>query len=167
MEMNRYEKINNGQMVPNSDNEKKLREIRQKRHEAQLCFSSGAGCTVGLKADGALVATKYTGDLKYGQFKGTGWRDIVAVSAGTWYTVGLKADGTVVTVGRNSDGQRNVSDWRLFRQLDTLEQEREETRGAARIAAERRTAGLCQHCGGELKGFFSKKCTTCGKPKDY
>ena len=25
----------------------------------------------------------------------------------------------------------------------------------------------CQHCGGELKGFFSKKCVNCGKPKDY
>jgi hypothetical protein len=25
----------------------------------------------------------------------------------------------------------------------------------------------CQHCGGELKGFFSKKCVSCGKPKDY
>lgn len=30
-----------------------------------------------------------------------------------------------------------------------------------------RDAGLCQHCGGELKGLFSKKCVSCGKPKDY
>ena len=30
-----------------------------------------------------------------------------------------------------------------------------------------RNAGVCQHCGGALKGFFSKKCTVCGKPKDY
>ena len=36
-----------------------------------------------------------------------------------------------------------------------------------RIAFQRRSAGLCQHCGGELKGFFSKKCVSCGKPKDY
>jgi len=27
--------------------------------------------------------------------------------------------------------------------------------------------GRCQHCGGEFYGLFSKKCTKCGKPKDY
>ena len=43
----------------------------------------------------------------------------------------------------------------------------EERRAAERLAAQRRSQGLCQHCGGELKGFFSKKCTSCGKPKDY
>jgi len=27
--------------------------------------------------------------------------------------------------------------------------------------------GLCQHCGGKFTGLFSKKCTVCGKAKDY
>ena len=27
--------------------------------------------------------------------------------------------------------------------------------------------GLCQHCGGKLRGFITKTCTTCGLPKDY
>lgn len=27
--------------------------------------------------------------------------------------------------------------------------------------------GKCQYCGGELKGLFNKKCSICGKPKDY
>ena len=31
----------------------------------------------------------------------------------------------------------------------------------------RRDAGLCQHCGGTLKGLFSKKCISCGVRKDY
>lgn len=30
-----------------------------------------------------------------------------------------------------------------------------------------RAMGRCQHCGGELKGLFTKKCVSCGKPKDY
>ena len=30
-----------------------------------------------------------------------------------------------------------------------------------------RNAGLCQHCGGEIKGLFVKKCVKCGKKKDY
>lgn len=30
-----------------------------------------------------------------------------------------------------------------------------------------RQVGLCQHCGGEIKGLFVKKCVKCGKKKDY
>ena len=31
--------------------------------------------------------------------------------------------------------------------------------------AKYRQAGLCQHCGGEIKGLFIKKCVKCGKKK--
>lgn len=30
-----------------------------------------------------------------------------------------------------------------------------------------RFKGLCQHCGGNFKGTLKKKCSSCGKPKDY
>ena len=30
-----------------------------------------------------------------------------------------------------------------------------------------RSTGKCQHCGGAFKGLFSKKCTSCGREKDY
>ena len=30
-----------------------------------------------------------------------------------------------------------------------------------------KNAGLCQYCGGELKGFFTEKCIKCGKRRDY
>lgn len=43
-----------------------------------------------------------------------------------------------------------------------LAQQRREER-----AREYRSAGLCQDCGGQFKGLFSKKCSVCGKPKDY
>ena len=33
--------------------------------------------------------------------------------------------------------------------------------------AKYRQAGLCQHCGGEIKGLFVKKCVKCGKKNDY
>ena len=40
-----------------------------------------------------------------------------------------------------------------------------------RRVAEQRTyfikMNLCQHCGGTFSGLFSKKCSVCGKPKDY
>ena len=32
---------------------------------------------------------------------------------------------------------------------------------------EKRNRGVCQHCGSEFKGVFTKKCTKCGLPKDY
>ena len=66
--------------------------------------------TVGLKADGTVVAVGYN---YYGQcdVDGWGWTDIVAVSAGGSHTVGLKADGTVVAVGYNLYGQCDVDGW--------------------------------------------------------
>ena len=139
-----------------------------------VAVSAGDEFTVGLKSDGTVVAA----GLNRGGCDVGRWQNIVAVSAGGHHTVGLKADGTVVTAGFNIDGRYDVSGWRLFRQLDTLEQEQKEGRAAARIAREkrekeariareRRNQGLCQHCGGAFKGLFGKKCTSCGKPKDY
>ena len=43
------------------------------------------------------------------------------------------------------------------------QQEQEQSRMASRW----RFNGLCQHCGGELKGLLVKKCVSCGRPKDY
>ena len=70
--------------------------------------SVGLSHTVGLKADGTVVAV---GENEKGQCNVSGWTDIVAVSAGSYHTVGLKSDGTVVAVGHNGDGQCDVSGW--------------------------------------------------------
>lgn len=84
-------------------------------------------------------------------------------------------------------GWRDADELRAkyLKQADGLEAEekrRMEGRLAAekrandvRIAAEKhaemrtqwRTAGHCQHCGGEFKGLFVKKCAHCHKEKDY
>lgn len=53
-----------------------------------------------------------------------------------------------------------------------LKQERalkaaEEKRKEEILKKERRDKGVCQHCGGEFKGWLIKKCSTCGKRKDY
>ncbi len=71
--------------------------------------SAGGHHTVGLRADGTVVAVGYTSN---GRCDVSGWTDIVAVSAGGWHTVGLRADGTVVAVGDNEYGQCEVSGWR-------------------------------------------------------
>ena len=71
--------------------------------------SAGVYHTVGLKADGTVVAA---GSNRNGQCSISNWKDIVAVSAGTYHTVGLKTDGTVVAVGSNASGQCNISGWK-------------------------------------------------------
>ena len=70
--------------------------------------AAGRYHTVGLKADGSVIAVGYD---KYGQCEISDWTDIVAVAAGSAHTVGLKADGTVVAVGSNKYGQCEVTDW--------------------------------------------------------
>ena len=71
-------------------------------------ISADSGITVGLKADGTVVAV---GSNYYGQCDVDSWSDIVAVSVLGAHTVGLKTDGTVVAVGWNRDGQCDVSAW--------------------------------------------------------
>ena len=138
---------------------------------------------VGLKADGTVVAEGYN---SAGRCNVSGWRNIVAISAGNNHTLGLKADGTVVATEFIEDpkfkmtrhkGQCNVSGWKLFESIDMLEEELEaekqkweEQKAEKRkreVIQARRAAGRCQHCGGTLKGLFSKKCVDCGKQKDY
>ena len=110
----------------------------------KVIIAGGDYCTVGLKADGTVVATnstnvsgwrnivavacgwKHSVGLKadgtvvavgnsYGHHNVTGWSNIVSVACGVQHTVGLKSDGTVVAVGDNTYGQRNVQSWKLAR----------------------------------------------------
>ena len=64
--------------------------------------------SVGLKADGTVVATGFN---DYGQCDVSEWTDIVAVAAGGWHTLGLKADGSIVATGRNENGQCETQGW--------------------------------------------------------
>lgn len=58
----------------------------------------GTGHTVGLKADGTVVAV---GDNSRGQCDVSSWSNIIKVTTGDWYTVGLTNDGKVVITGEN------------------------------------------------------------------
>ena len=126
-----------------------------------VAVAAGRSHSVGLKSDGTVVAVGFD---RSGQCNVFEWKNIVAVAAGDYHTVGLKSDGTVVAVGMNDEGQCNVTQWKLFENIENLDKEREEKR---RQKAEYRAQGVCQHCGGALKGLFTKKCVSCGKEKDY
>ena len=91
-----------------AENRKRLASERERISKYRVLFSAGYWHTVGLKADGTVVAV---GDNDKGQCDFEGWKDIVAVSVGWDYTVGLKADGSVVAAGSNDQGQCDVAGW--------------------------------------------------------
>lgn len=93
-----------------------------------VAISEGGGHTVGLRADGTVVAVGCNDEW---QCDVGCWRNIVAVSAGCEHTVGLRTDGTVVAVGSNSGGQCDVQGWKLCNHFDTIEWEREEVHVAS------------------------------------
>ena len=61
---------------------------------------AGDSChTVGIKSNGTVVATKYTGEYYDGQCDVSNWKDIVAITAGRGFTIGLKSNGKVEVAG--------------------------------------------------------------------
>ena len=97
-----------------------------------VAVAAGKYHTVGLRADGTVAAV---GENKNGQCNVSGWTDIVAIAADDFCTVGLRSDGTVVT----TDTKHDLSTWKLFGSLDTVEQEQQAMK---HLAAERRAKAL-------------------------
>ena len=71
-------------------------------------IAAGDNFTVGLRADGTVVATD---DNAFGRCDVSDWQEIVSIAAGLFHTVGLRADGTVVAAGLNNDDRCDVSGW--------------------------------------------------------
>ena len=126
---------------------------------------------IGLSKDGTVTST----DEKTKE-KVADWRDIISIryeESCDYNIYGLRRDGTVVTTSTYKSADQ-ISDWRLFNSIDTLEQERAEGLArakAARIArekaeaerrAQKRAAILAEQDGlqaelSQLKGLFSGK----------
>ena len=142
----------------------------QKRYsdwtEIAALASSGSD-SISIKYDGTVMADGLGSKKSKEQL--SAWTDIVAVF-GDWTFVGVKADGMVVTTSDKYD----VSGWKLFDRIETVEQERKEAQAAfeqecreAQAALEReraqRRAALeaertaLQNELANLKGLFSGK----------
>jgi alpha-tubulin suppressor-like RCC1 family protein len=93
-----------------------------------VAISAAYGHVAGLRSDGSVVVDSCD------EADAPTWRDIVAIGAGKWNTVGLKSDGTVMV----TESEYNLSEWKLFGSLDTLEDERKEA--AARAEQARKAA---------------------------
>ena len=98
-----------------------LKTAREKRKNVRSMIAAGGYHTVGLKADGTVVAVGAldperaswdpNSKTNYGQCNTGNWKNIVAVSAGKYHTVGLTENNTVLATGSNFYGQCDVSKW--------------------------------------------------------
>ena len=76
---------------------------------------AGPHYTAALCKDGKVLITDYKENE---QFKAVeNWPAVIQIAAGYNHVAGLKADGTVVVVGRNNDGQQDVTEWKDIRAI--------------------------------------------------
>ena len=77
-----------------------------------VSISAGYDVTIGLKKDGT---TEFSVPYHYYSSEQE-LSNIIFISASTWgkFFVFVKSNGSVVAYGNNSDGQCNVSDWKLW-----------------------------------------------------
>ncbi len=61
----------------------------------------------------------------------------------------------------------NFQDRVMQRLSDIVNQYQEELQKEQEKRLEYRKRGVCQYCGGAFKGLLSKKCSVCGRSKDY
>ena len=138
-----------------------------------IAVNASKRITVGLKLDGTVVAV---GKNDYGECDVANWRNIIAVATSLYHMVGLKSDGTVVAVGKSDYGECDVTSWNDITTAAIGDGSRTvglKTDGTVVVAgkcskymAEQRRKtkekwkqqGLCEKCGGKLKGMFTKKC---------
>ena len=127
----------------------------------------------GLKADGTVVHYQEI-VIDEDRFDTSNWSNIIAISADRGMLVGLKSNGTVVATGDKNE-KFSFNKLKLFNDYSTYEEEKKEAikkriaieEERRRLIENRRQQNLCQHCGGTFKGLFTKKCSSCGKEKDY
>lgn len=116
------------------------------------------GCNIyALYADGSVGCSGEDQSPKIGE------KDIISLVTNSncplLYT--LDKNGRIHAYGRNPGFLFVPDNVRIFENYDHLLATKE-------LQKNRRTQGLCQHCGGKFKkGFLSMKCTFCGRRKDY
>lgn len=63
--------------------------------------------------------------------------------------------------------QCKILTYEAIERKQKIEEENRIREAEEALKQQRRSQLLCQHCGGQFKGLFSKTCVACGKKKDY
>lgn len=140
----------------------------------------------GLRSDGTVLVAGQTEGYDVSQ-----WKNVIGVEISLRNLAGVCSDGVVYVCGDNEYHQCAANGEKVFNDFDNFVNAREiyiqkiaeqaEQRRAVAEAAmaaqkeknekmimnRRIKEGRCKHCGSALKGFLFKKCSKCGKPKDY
>ncbi len=144
-----------------------------------ISIASNGWAVFGVKSDGTVLTTRHN---FHGECNVDYCNDVVAISpmgqTNIFTTFVVKKDGTIETVGSNFEGLSKVFNVKLFDSFDTWQNEfnknkkefynkaKEEHRLKMQMN-QYKMKNLCQYCGADFKGFFVKKCTKCGREKDY
>ncbi|MCQ4022819.1 hypothetical protein [Ruminococcus sp. zg-924] len=168
-----------GTVVCTTGSENRFGQCNVSKWTDIVAISSNGWTSFGVKADGTVVATKHN---FFGEANIYNWKDVVALAPmgqqQIFTTFCVKKDGTIDSVGSSFYGINNALNKKLFNSFDTWESEFENYKSKTKQAAteeyciikqkaQYRSQNLCQHCGGAFKGLFTKKCSNCGKEKDY
>ena len=78
------------------------------------------------------------------------WKDSRTLSERYRRALNSQKSSQTIYYSSNSDRQQNV-----------------DHNNSQITTSQRKQQGICQHCGGAFKGLFIKKCSKCGKAKDY
>ena len=128
-----------------------------------VAITAGYGFTLGLKINCTVVVIGRVSDRKSEDCKKKieNWQEILAIAAGYYHAVGLKKDGTVVAVGEKIKDEYEIRTWRDIGPVP----EEQVVKSRLKLEERRRwiQEGLCQYCGGEIGGLFTKKCKSCGE----
>lgn len=142
----------------NSIKNKICEDVKKWKKIVAIAAGKSGDFTLGLKSDGTVVQSG--GWYEDRNFDVSNWKNIVAIAAGNKYAVGIREDGTVVSTGNNENGQCDVYHWNYLMDPLTICQMQENKN-------EYSQKGLCAYCGGTFKGVFTKKCSKCGREKNY
>lgn len=148
-----------GTVVAVGDNTDEQCEVTEWTDIVAIC--AGTGHTLGVKSDGTIVEAGVM-SLSWVVSK---WR--------LFDNIDTIAEEEIAAIKRQEDERIAEEKRKEAERIAVLKKQEEEKTAALKRREEelarqqRRANGLCQHCGGTLKGFFSKKCISCGMRKDY
>ena len=132
-----------------------------------VAISAGMQHTLGLKADGTVVVA---GEIKRRRCNVTDWKlfqnydSIEEEQNAARKTQTKPADAAPVLQATHQAAEQLVQ----TKPNAAMHIPQAKPEPSTEIVALWRRKGLCKHCGGELKGIITtKRCATCGKPKDY
>ena len=123
-----------------------------------IAISAGEDHTVGLTKNMTVVATGYNYG---GQCNVSEWKDIMPLSNAKTFEEDRQQK--IKTIDENYAKTEEL----LRQEMARREEKRKEEERKEIEKRTRRSQGVCQYCGGAFKGLFSKKCSVCGRPKDY